>query len=344
MAGDLLATEARPLIPVALARGEARRPPPDSIRLALAGRTMGTDWSLRCHAPAGTDPAGVEAAVQAVFAGTIAEMSTWEPSSFICRFNGAPAGTTLEMPAGFRQVLAAALEVAAATDGAFDPCLAAEVNRRGFTPAPWVPPGAPGPQPPPHAPGGWRALAAVTGTGGGAGAGAERITQPGGLWLDLSAIAKGHAVDGMGHALRALGIECFLVEIGGEFVGAGIKPDLTPWWVALENPDGTPGGWRVALCGCALASSGDYRRRHVRDGRPVSHIVRRPGAADRYGDLASVSVVAADCMRADAWATALFAAGDADGLALADTHGIAALFQYRDAPPRWSAALGVMLE
>ncbi|MFC7333656.1 FAD:protein FMN transferase [Rhodocista pekingensis] len=335
--GGIPATGARPLIPVALARGEARRPPPDSVRLALAGQTMGTDWSLRCHAPAGTDPAGVEAAVQAVFAGTIAEMSTWEPSSFICRFNGAPAGTTLEAPAGFRQVLAAALEVAAATDGAFDPCLAAEVHRRGFTPTPWAAPGAHRPQPP-SAAGGWRALAAATG------AGTERITQPGGLWLDLSAIAKGHAVDGMGQALRALGIDCFLVEIGGEFVGAGIKPDRTPWWVALESPDGTPGGWRVALCGCALASSGDYRRRHALDGQPVSHIVRRPGAADRYGDLASVSVVAADCMRADAWATALFAAGDADGLALADTHGIAALFQYRDAPPRWSAALGVMLD
>src|SRR3546814_14477007 len=81
--------------------------------------------------------------------------------------------------------------------------------------------------------------------------------QPGGLRLDLSAIAKGHGVDLVCAALRAHGIEHFLVEVGGELRGRGSKPDGLPWWVALEHAqEEISAPVRIALHGLAVASSG----------------------------------------------------------------------------------------
>ena len=87
----------------------------------------------------------------------------------------------------------------------------------------------------------------------------RRAWQPGGLWLDFSAVAKGHAVDRLAHVLRRAGIPAALVEIGGELLGYGTRPDGTPWWVDIEPPIGIAGlvPTRVALCGLAIATSGD---------------------------------------------------------------------------------------
>ena len=100
-----------------------------------------------------------------------------------------------------------------------------------------------------------------------------RAFQPGGVALDLSSIAKGYAVDLCAERLRELGVPSFLMEIGGEFVGQGVKPDAQPWWVELELSDlapapGEPGSTDVALVNLAVATSGDFVRR--RDG--VSHL------------------------------------------------------------------------
>ncbi|TCQ01002.1 ApbE family protein [Sphingomonas sp. PP-F2F-A104-K0414] len=107
-----------------------------------------------------------------------------------------------------------------------------------------------------------------------------------------------------------------LVEIGGELVGRGIRPDGDPWWVDLESPQGlTLPPLRIALHGQAVATSGDYRRGahplDPRTGRPIKTGV------------VSVSVIHQTALDADAWATALTVLGP-DGLGLADDHGIAA--------------------
>ena len=284
---------------------------------------MGTSWSLKAYAAPEVAGEALRAAIEANFAHCIALFSTWEPSSFIRAFNRAPAGARLAAEKDFLFVLREALRMADITDGAFDPGLLAEVNRRGFGPGGDLQSG------PPRA---WAAIA-LDETG---------VTQPGGVALDLSAIAKGFAVDCMAAAAAEAGCAALLAEIGGEFVGAGVKPDGAPFWVAIEDTMGAASPFRVAMCGLALASSGDLWRRAGADG--ATHIVRAESARNLHGDLACVSVIADSCMNADAWATALYAAGDEQGERLADAHGIAALFQYRDAPPRWSRALIPMLE
>ncbi len=82
----------------------------------------------------------------------------------------------------------------------------------------------------------------------------QSALQPGGLALDLSAIAKGYAVDRISDLLADFGYAHHLVEIGGELRGRGVKPDHRPWWVGLE-PAGSAAEIVVALTDLAVASS-----------------------------------------------------------------------------------------
>jgi thiamine biosynthesis lipoprotein len=132
------------------------------------------------------------------------------------------------------------------------------------------------------------------------------------------------------------------VEVGGELRGAGVKPDGQPWWVALEQVDDgagldgaaadtstVPGEMVLALHGLAVATSGDYRRYFLRDGQRYSHTIDPRNGRPIANQLASVTVVHAQCMAADAWSTALTVLGLRDGLLLAERLGLAARFVAR---------------
>ena len=253
--------------------------------------------------------------------------SLYRPASALSRLNA--EGALENPPFELLECLGLCGSVHRASGGAFDPCLGGEVMRRGFGPA-----GAgAGSEGRAHGPGVWRQLLPEPG----------RLYQPGGVTLDLNAVAKGYAVDQMGEVLAAFGVTQYLVEIGGEFAARGVKPDRSPWWVDLENPSPGAQTWRVALIGQAVATSGDYRQRIVRNCHVLSHIVPSVTRDCSLGDLASVTVIDASCARADAWATALFAMGDASGLALANRLGLPVLLQFRDAPARASEVLSVWL-
>lgn len=313
------------LIPDTLGRGDVSPRPDAFVPGRLSGETMGTSWSAVWYAPPGTREDGIQAGIEACFAEIIASMSTWVPRSEISRYNRLEAGEYLRVDTRFSEVLRLALDIAAASGGAFDPCLGRAVSQRGF--------GGEGcPDTEGTSLSGPAAWARIAPRG-------DMLFQPGGVVLDLSAIAKGYAVDAMADVMALHGVSQCLVEIGGEYAGRGVKPDGMPWWVDIENPytEGKP--WRMALCGAALATSGDYRKTRVARGERLSHIVPHPARVCESGDLASVSVLAASCTLADAWATALFAAGDREGIAMAEREGLTALFQYRDAPPRFSSRL-----
>lgn len=294
----------------------------DAVHL-LQGRTMGTTWSVRLVAPAGMAPDAAEARIQGALDAVVAEMSGWEEGSDLSRFNRAPAGSWHALPDGFRTVLQAGLAIAATTDGAYDPTIGPLVDLWGFGPKP-VPPGLP------HADAiaaararvGWRRLRVDGG----------RALQPGGLALDLCGIAKGFGVDRVAETLRAMGFGAFLVEVGGELRGEGVKPDLSPWWVEIDRPPGLHAApFRVALHGLAVATSGDYRRCFRHGGFRYAHTLDPRSGWPTGAGLASVTVLERDCMRADAIATALTVLGPDAGPMHAALHGIAALFVRRDA-------------
>ncbi len=334
-----LAVASRPARRVLVPVDVARTPPPLAAQVhAFGGRTMGTTWSVRLVAGARLSRAPVLGAIEGALDEVVEQMSAWERESDLCRFNRADPGTWHALPDAFREVLACALEVAERSGGAFDPAAGALVDAWGFGPRPHA--GVPDADAlaRAHARGGWRRLAFD----------GARAHQPGGLALDLSAIAKGHAVDRVARRLAALGFESHLVEVGGELRGAGVKPDGQPWWVRLEEPDADAADATtlLALHGLSVATSGDYQRWFEHAGTRYSHTIDpRDGRPIRHG-LASVTVIHADCMRADAWSTALGVLGPHEGLALAQQLGLAARFVARRGAgfeERTSAAFDRML-
>lgn len=273
---------------------------------------MGTSWSARI---AGA-PTQVQDVIEGVLARIIAQMSNWEPASDICRFNRAPLGEWRDIPAEMMHVLAAGLDVARESAGAFDPAIGRIVDRWGFGPVP----GMPG-----STEAGWQAIEIEGGEN--APRRARRLRD---VTLDFSGIAKGHAVDAVAEALVAIGCNHFLVEIGGELRGHGVKPDLQPWWVDVEAPPGLDlPTLRVALCGLSVATSGDYRRYREEGSVRVSHTIDPGRGAPIANAVASVTVLHESAMLADAWATAITVLGPKEGMALAARKQLAVLMVER---------------
>ena len=297
-------------------------PPPLGARVhEFGGPSMGTTWNVRLVAGAQLKREPVLQAIQGALDEVVAQMSTWDAGSDLCRFNRATAGTWLPLPDAFFEVAAAAREVAQRSGGAFDPTAGALVDAWGFGPRPRgdLPDDA--------------ALARARGVAGWRRLDLDplrrSLLQPGSLALDLSAIAKGFGVDLVARRLAALGFKSHLVEVGGELRGTGVKPDGQPWWVRLEHPDADAPTTLLALHGLSVATSGDYRRWFERDGTRYGHTLDpRDGRPIRHG-LASVTVIHASCMLADAWSTALTVLGPDDGPALANRLRLAARFLVR---------------
>ncbi len=133
-----------------------------------------------------------------------------------------------------------------------------------------------------------------------------------GLQIDLSAIAKGYAVDQVANTLADLKCDAFLVEVGGEVRGRGTKPDGSPWIVGIRNPKrnaNLPWAAQVKLVDKAMATSGDYENYFVIDGQRYNHTIDPVSGWPVKHQLASASIVAADCMTADAFATAALVIG-----------------------------------
>ncbi len=299
--------------------------PPEA---ALGGPTMGTTWSLRLDARGRTraDLAEARTAVDASLARVDGLMSTWKPDSELSRLNRHASGEPFPLSDETFEVLALALAVAERTGGAFDPTVRPLVAAWGFGA------GARAPGQGPDA----AELAALRGRVGPGLIELDEATRTirkrrPDVECDLSAIAKGFAVDEVAHALVALGWQAFLVEVGGEVAVRGERPAGGPWQVGIERPDaaGRELHARIALVDAALATSGDYRSFYEQDGRRLAHIIDpRSGRPVEHG-LASVSVVHRRAVLADAWATALGVLGPEEGFALAQREGLAAHFLVR---------------
>jgi thiamine biosynthesis lipoprotein len=267
-------------------------------------------------------------AIEATLALVVQQMSHWDPASNLSRFNAAAPGTGVTLPDRLFELLVRAQRIAADTGGAYDATAGALVRRWGFGPdRARLDPGFRIPDladiDAARARGGWQRLLLEPA--------AHRAWQPGGLALDLSAIAKGFAVDLVSQRLMREGFVSHLVEIGGELRGAGVKPDAQPWWVALEPPEAGAqlDETLIALCDRAIATSGDYRSNYEQGGQRYSHTIDPRTGRPVDNDLASVTVISEECWYADAISTALTVLGADEGMAYADRHDIAARFVRR---------------
>jgi thiamine biosynthesis lipoprotein len=302
----------------------------------ISGATMGTTYRLKlASVPDSVDLPQLEADIAAELDDVDRRMSTYRPDSEVCRFGRAAAREWFSVSGSTAEVVAAALEVSRQTAGALDVTIGPVVRLWHFGPRP-TPTGAAEFVPPAEE------LLLQARSRVGYEKLAVRAEPPAlrklvtGLEIDLSAVAKGYAVDRVADLAARNGIENFLVEIGGELRAAGRRSDGTPWQVGIERPLAQQHELAtvVALRDAALATSGDYRKYFEYQGRRYSHIIDPSTGRPAENALASVTVVAETCLAADAWATALLVLGPQRGQRIAEQHEIAALLMARDAGGR----------
>lgn len=288
-------------------------PQSDGEVVYLSGDTMGTSWSIVIVCAPGLVMEQLQQKIEHGFKVIVAQMSQWEAMSELSRYNRASPGSWHIISPQFGIVLQGAMDIARASDGAFDPTLGALSAIWGFGAA-----GDRGSVPTVQEVENccrynWRDVRYETDN--------CKLFQPGGLELDLSAIAKGFAVDYTAAVLEREGVMHALVEIGGELKAIGVKPNGEPWWIDLETPpDQQPEPIRIALSGWAIATTGHHLRRRSAEGQDWSHSLLPQTGFPTENQVTSVSVLHPQCMQADALATAIMVLGIDDGLAFADQH------------------------
>ncbi len=288
----------------------------------FAGSTMGTTYTIKFFPPSTQiSQETIQKDIDNLLATINQQMSTYDPNSELSRFNQNQTTDWVEISHGLLVVMQEAQRISQLTDGAFDVTVGPLVNVWGFGPQ------MTGEQLPREDD--LQATKTRVGyhkielrdypT-------AMRKTQPD-VYIDLSAIAKGYAVDKIAHYLDVLKIKNYLVEIGGELRGRGHNPKGERWAVAIEKPQPQQRAIQriVRITHQGVATSGNYRNFFEHDGRRYSHIINPKTGQPVYHELASATVVSPTCMEADAWATALMVLGLQRSLSLAEEQGLAVL-------------------
>lgn len=301
--------------------------------LTFQGNAMGTSWNValgQVHSK--IDREELRQAVVARIEEIENQMSQWRKDSLLSRFNESASTNAFEIPPDMGSVIREANRIHQSSDGAFDITAAPLVNLWGFGPQETrnrVPPDTEIE----------KARRQV---------GQERLRLSGSdvsgyqisksnpnTRIDLSALAKGFAIDQMAVELDQRGITDYLIEFGGELKAKGRSPEGRPWRIGLEWP--TPATVNrirraLPLRDQAVATSGNYRLffadpessavySHIidpRTGRPVDH------------RLLSVSVLAQSAMTADALATTLMVLGPEAGFRWACEQELAATFVFKE--------------
>ena len=147
------------------------------------------------------------------------------------------------------------------------------------------------------------------------------------IHLNLSAIAKGYAVDEVAHLIEAAGVRDFLVEIGGEVYASGTN-EGDEWTVGVERPD-NKAPIPILLNNASVATSGNYRNYFIWEGEKYMHIFDPKNGLPANNDLASVSVIHPRSALADAYATAMMAMGSEKAIELANELQLSVLLMVR---------------
>lgn len=286
----------------------------------FTGGVMGTTYHVKVVAPmADGESAKAGEAIESALNRVDGKMSTYKPDSELSQLNAAPAGAAVLLTDETFKVIGMAQDINRESGGAFDITVGPLVNAWGFGPLLEEMPSDEA----------VTALLALTGPDKIAlDPAAHTVTKAAdGVYCDLSAIAKGYAVDQVAEALDALGYQDFMVEVGGEVRTAGKNAAGVPWNIAVEKPAGNERSIQevVGLSGVSMATSGDYRNFYMAGGKRVSHTIDPHTGRPVDHQLASASVIHPECALADAYATTLMVLGPEKGMDFAEARGLAVL-------------------
>ncbi len=312
----------RPLLAGVLVIGltacEADKP----AKIELSGLAMGTTYSVVISPPAPSfDRQTLHGNIDAILNDINQQMSTYTEDSELMQINQAHTTSWLKISDSLVDILHIAGQISEITHGAFDVTIGPVVNLWGFGPEKrtTTPTDARVEEERRHV--GYKKIQLDRDKN------AIKKSHPE-VFIDLSAIAKGYAVDRIAEHLQGLGVEHFLVEIGGELRARGMGDKNRPWRIGIEKPMADRRSVRriIKLENMAMATSGDYRNFYEENGIRYSHTLSPLTGKPVSHGLVSVSVLHPSSAKADALATGLLVLGPERALALAVNNNIAALF------------------
>lgn len=271
----------------------------EPVLIKVGGETQGTYYAITYYHD---DSTNLQPSIDSLLRRFDSTASTYKPNSIISRMNNNdPAAMADEM---FSAIFQKAKEVSENTNGAFDITVGPLVYAWGFGLAnrlkmdqqiidsllPLV---------------GYKKVNLVNGK--------LTKTDPR-IRIDYNAIAQGYAVDVVASFLDSKNIQSYLIDIGGEVLARRTKPGGEKWSVAIEMPTKNADDERtiqavVSLQDMAISTSGSYRKFYEENGIRYSHTIDPSTGYPVKHTLLSVSVLAKDCMTADAYATALMVMG-----------------------------------
>lgn len=269
----------------------------EPINNKMSGEVFGTSYSVIYHSNV-----NYQKQFDSLFYVINKSMSTYQANSYISKINRNEA---FVIDAHFAKVFDASKDIYKQTHGVFDPTIGAVVNAWNFGPE-----------------GGIERLDSLKIDSLMLSVGLDKVSREGlnikkqnpNTFIDFNAIAKGYGVDVISLFLESKNIHNYLVEIGGEIRASGLNLDKqSPWKVGVEEPhfDGSQSVLKaVSIHDEAMATSGTYRKfKTDENGNKYSHIIDTQTGYPSETNLLSISVIAKDCMTADAYATAFKAMG-----------------------------------
>ena len=292
----------------------------------IRGETMGTTYNVKLVSDNVRSPDEIndyQVVIERALSRIDALMSTYRNDSEVSILNNMPKGQSMSVSPQTYEVLSLARDISRFTDGFFDITVGPLVDLWGFGP------NYKHDQVPSNTDiviakekVDWRAIELTEG----------KVYKNQDVSVDLSAIAKGYAVDQVALALKKLSLKNFLVEVGGEVTAFGLNKRNQPWVLGIEQPSitGRKLYAAVSLGNKSLATSGDYRNYFEKDGQRYSHTIDSKSGYPINHRLASVSVIADSCAESDSLATALMVMGEKKGYQFALSEGINAYFIYRE--------------
>lgn len=270
--------------------------------------------------------AAIKNRVNQLLASLNQQMSTYIPDSEISRFNRYQKTDWFPVSRDFAMVVSTAQVVSKESSGAFDITVAPLIERWGF-----------GARTQFEIPDATEIKAILKDTG--FSKLSVRKSPPAlkksnkNIRIDLSAIAKGFAVDKLMLALQDMGFSNGLVEIGGEVRNIGLNQNAKPWRIGVEIPNKAPGQKITAsetllTSNVSMATSGDYRNYFVKDGKRYSHTINPVTGRPVKHDMHSITVVHDSTMLADAYATAFMVMGPEKTRQFVRQNGVRVSFYY----------------
>lgn len=282
----------------------------EPILMKFGGETQGTYYAIAYYS---ADSLNLQPQIDSLLHRFDSSLSTYKPNSIISRMNRNDSSAIADDL--FTTVWNKAMEISTISDGAFDCTVGPLVNAWGFgftdrmkvssrvidSLLPLVD---------------YKKVKLVEG---------KVIKEDPRITFDFNAIAQGYAVDVVGDFLESNNISDFLIDIGGEVLGKGQKADGSPWSVAIEKPAKNSDDERkieivLKLSNRAISTSGNYRKYYEDNGVRYSHTINPATGYPVEHSMLSASVIASDCMTADAFATVFMVWGIEKSKAFVEKH------------------------